>query len=133
MLCKNRDIYGFWGTSWVPITYITCPPVIAQTCGIRVVAHKLHSYQAYTLCTGRPARSGIGVGATKNGIESARAPCAARVLVDTNMMESPDGGLSQFARTRSVSSRTGSITIVVWSTSVLMANLCLAVRQTGKS
>ena len=27
MVCKSRDIYGLLSTSWVLITYITCPPV----------------------------------------------------------------------------------------------------------
>ena len=26
MVCKNRGIYGFWGPSWVLITYNICPP-----------------------------------------------------------------------------------------------------------
>ena len=28
MVCKNRGIYEFLGTSWVLITYIISPPVI---------------------------------------------------------------------------------------------------------
>ena len=27
MVCNNRGIYWFLGTSWVLITYIICPPV----------------------------------------------------------------------------------------------------------
>ena len=32
MVCKNRGMYGFLGTSWVLITYNTCPPGIIVSC-----------------------------------------------------------------------------------------------------
>ena len=28
MVCKNRGVYGFFGPSWVLITYTICPPEI---------------------------------------------------------------------------------------------------------
>ena len=31
MVCKNRGIFGFLGTSWVLITYIICPSGLLET------------------------------------------------------------------------------------------------------